>query len=79
MISTQGSESVIRTVREDRMALSDEVVTLIEEEEETLRRIVADLESQRTVGLRRLDTEEQRAQDLTSQIVAARPQLRVNQ
>ncbi len=72
MISTQGSESVIRTVREDRMALSDEVVTLIEEEEETLRRIVADLESQRTVGLRRLDTEEQRAQDLTSQIVAAR-------
>lgn len=61
-----------RSVSGTAMTLSEEARTAIEEEEETLRRIVADLQSQRTIGQRRLHTEEERAQDLTSQIVASR-------
>ena len=54
------------------MSITPEAQLFIEEEQEILRRVVSELQSQLTVGRRRLDTEEDRAQELTAQIVNAR-------
>jgi DNA helicase IV len=54
------------------MSLSPEAQSLIDEEKDCLKRILAELESQRTLTGRRLRREESRAQELSSDLVRAR-------
>ncbi len=54
------------------MSLSPEMLALIIDEEDRLAQVIQSLSSQRELAKRRLRTESERAQDMTSQLVAAR-------
>lgn len=54
------------------MAVTDEANRLLEQEENVLKEVVCSLQSQLTIGGRRLRAEEERAQGLTARLVAAR-------